>query len=348
MTAPSSSRTFVYVVSSDSGELFVLQLDVDGGALTLIETVSLLSPGSAAGACPLALSPDRHFLYAALRSEPFAITSFAIDRSTGKLTRIGEAALPQRMAYISTDHTGRYLLGASYAGNLISVSPIDELGLAASPSQVMETPPNAHCIQPDPSNRFVLNTSLGGDVLISNRFDVDRSELSPNTPTSVGVRAGAGPRHFCFHPNGRFVYLICELDASVYAFAYDGSSGSLREVQVVSALPDRFEGERRAAADLHLTPTGDLLYASVRGSSTIACFRVQSETGQLARSGVFPVTPTPRSFAIDSTGRYLIAVGESSNTLASYAIDASTGELKLLSEIPMGMGPNWVEIASLA
>ena len=219
MTGASSTHTFAYVVSSDSGELFVLQLDVGSGELALIETVSLLGPGSASGACPLALSPDRRFLYAALRSEPFSIASFAIDNSTGKLTRIGEAALLQRLAYISTDHTGRHLLGASYAGNMISVSPISELGIAGSPSQVMHTPPNAHCIQPDPANRFVLNTSLGGDVLMSNRFDDSRGELSPNAPPSVGVRAGAGPRHFCFHPNGRFVYLICELDASIYAFA---------------------------------------------------------------------------------------------------------------------------------
>ena len=337
----------MYVVSSDSGELSVLRLDEASGALTPIETVSLLSPGSAAGACPLAVSPDRRFLYASLRSEPFTTASFAIASATGRLTRIGESPLPQRMAYISTDRSGRYLLGASYAGNLVSVSAIDERGLAGAPSHEMPTPPNAHAVLPDPSNRFVLNTSLGGDVLMSSRFDTGTGELTPNTPPSVGVRSGSGPRHFCFHPNGLFVYLLCELDASIYAFAYDGSSGTLREVQTVSALPSGFQGDRPAAADLHLTPAGDLLYASVRRSSTIACFSVESKTGQLAQVGVFSVVPTPRSFAIDATGRYLLAVGESSNTLAVYALDASNGDLGLLSEYPMGTGPNWVEVVAL-
>ncbi len=145
----------------------------------------------------------------------------------------------------------------------------------------MPTQPNAHCILPDPSNRYVLHTSLGGDLVYSEKFDAKTGKLTPNDPPSISVKAKAGPRHLVFAPNAKFVYLLDELDASIYVFPWDGKTGTLKkEVQVASALPKGFDG-KPWAADIHLTPDGKYLYASERTSSTLAAFKVDAKTGML-------------------------------------------------------------------
>jgi 6-phosphogluconolactonase len=247
------------------------------------------------------------------------------------------------MAFISCDNTDRWLLGASYPGHLVCVSSIGEDGVAGDPRHVLPAQPNAHAIRTDPSNRFVLNTSLGGDVVQQHRFDAATGALTPNEPSTVSVRAGAGPRHFVFHPDGRHAYLLNELDASVYVFAYDGDTGTLSELQVVDARPPGFT-DKPSAADLHATPDGRFLYASVRNTSTLAAFRIDPDSALLTPAGHFEMPRQPRGFHIDPSGRYLLCAGQLSHTLAVYAIDAPTGALTKLSEQPMGQGPNWVEM----
>jgi 6-phosphogluconolactonase len=340
-----SAQTYAYVMASDSGELFTLQLDTATGALTHLDTIELRGGAPQAGACSMALSKDDRHLYVALRSEPYAVLSFELDAATGRLSQIGEAALPHSMAFISTDNTDRWLFGASYPGHLLSVSPIGVDGVVGEPRHVVPAQPNAHAIRADASNRYVLNTSLGGDVVQLHRFDADTGALTHNQPASVAVRAGAGPRHFVFHQDARHVYLLNELDASVYVFDYDGERGTLTEQQIVDARPPGF-ADKPAAADLHLTPDDRFLYASVRNSSTLACYRVDPDTALLTPAGHFEVPRQPRGFQIDPSGRYLLCAGQLSNSLAVYAIDAQSGALKKLSEAPMGRGPNWVEIVA--
>jgi 6-phosphogluconolactonase len=331
-------------MASDSGQVLTLELNGSSGALTTLDTQKIRGGEKQAGACSLALSHDHRHLYLALRSEPYAAVSFAIDAATGRLTQIGAASLPHSMAFISTDNTDRWLLGASYPGHLLSVSPISNDGVAREPVHVVPSQPNAHAIRTDPSNRFVLNSSLGGDVVQQHRFDAATGDLMPNEPPTVSVRAGAGPRHFVFHPDGRHVYLLNELDASVYAFNYL-SNGTLSELQVVDARPLGFT-DPPAAADIHTTPDGRFLYASVRNTSTIAAFRVDAATGLLTPAGHFDVPEMPRGFQVDPSGRYLLCGGQRSNTLAVFAIEGSTGSLTKLNEQLMGQGPNWVEIVS--
>jgi 6-phosphogluconolactonase len=178
------------------------------------------------------------------------------------------------------------------------------------------------------------------------RFDAATGKLAPNLPPSTPVRDKAGPRHFLFHPNGRFVYVIGETDAAVYVFAYDGTDGRLTQKQRISALPPDFQG-KPAAADLHITPDGKFLYGSERRSSTIAGFRVDPATGTLTSIGSVPTEKQPRGFNIDSSGRYLLAVGQLSHAMSTYRIDPETGKLTKLKEYPMGRNPNWVEIVDL-
>jgi 6-phosphogluconolactonase len=338
----SAGPTYVYVAASDSAELFTLQLDTATGALTRLDAM-VLTDATPGGACPMALSPDRRHLYFALRSEPYTVVSFAIDSDTGLPKQTGEAPLPHGMAFISTDNTGRWLLGASYQGNLLSVNPIDADGVAGPAQQVVPTRPNAHAVRTDPANRYVLNSSLGGDVLQQHRFDAATGGLTPNDPPSVGVRAGAGPRHFVFHPDGRCVYLLNELDASVYVFAYDAPTGTLRELQIVEARPEGYTGDPKAA-DLHATPDGRFLYASIRNTSTLAAFAIDTGSHLLTPAGHFEMPRQPRGFNIDPSGRYLLCAGQLSHTLAAYEIDGATGGLTKLNEQPMGRGPNWVEV----
>jgi 6-phosphogluconolactonase len=250
------------------------------------------------------------------------------------------------MAYISTDNTDRWLLSASYPGHMLSVSPIDDDGVAGDAHEMLPAGRNAHAIRADASNRFVLNTSLGDDIVQQHRFDAATGALTPNDPSSVEVRPGAGPRHFVFHRDGRHVYLLNELDGSVYVFDYDAATGTLSERQIVDARPPGFT-DKPSAADLHETPDGRFLYASVRTSSTLAAFAIDPETALLTPAGHFDMPRQPRGFQIDPSGHYLLCAGQLSHTLAVYAIDAESGALEKLSEQSMGQGPNWIEVVSL-
>jgi 6-phosphogluconolactonase len=341
-----SSRTLVYVGNADTQDISVLRLE-SNGELTPLATVVVPGPPERGTSLPLAVSPDRRFLYAGLRNRPYSVVTFAIDTSNGGLRYVGKGPLDNSMAYIVTDRTGRFLLSASYDGNEVTVSPIGSDGVVGATVQKLPTRPKAHCILPDAANRHVLHTSLGGDVVYQDNFDPATGRLSPNDPATVSVKRDAGPRHLRFSPDQRFVYLINELDASIYVFPYDAASGLLHQpVQTATALPTGFSG-RPWAADIHLTPNGKFLYASERTSSTLAAFQVNARDGKLTPIGSYSTVRQPRGFNIDPEGRYLLAVGQLSDSMMTYSIDDASGKLTALTSYPMGKNPNWVEIVTL-
>jgi 6-phosphogluconolactonase len=341
-------RTVVYVSNAGSKEVFVLAMDRDSGELTPIERVAV--PGTdkpSPTSLPMAVSPDRRFLYAALRSEPYPVSSFAIDRTTGRLRHLGLAPLADSMAYIVTDRSGRFLLGASYPGAKLAINPIDAAGrVGERMTQLLSTQPKAHCVVLDGSNRFAYCTNLGGDIIMQMRFDAAAGTVSPNRPASIATKANAGPRHLAFHPNGKYLYLLNETDATVGAYAVDPVTGTLGELQTVPTLPGDFAG-KPSAADIHLTPDARFLYTSERATSTIKGFRVDPVRGTLSRLGRWPTETTPRGFAIDPRGRFLLAAGLASNALTVSAIDPDSGALAALQQYRLGEMPNWVEIVDL-
>ena len=345
---PASAATYVYVGCTDSNEIQVLRLDPKTGDLAEVEKITIPGITKTAGSTPMAISPDKKFLFAATRGEPMVAASFRIDPATGKLSHVANGPLDGSMAYIATDRTGRYLLAASYPHNKVTVNPIAPDGTVQKPSQIIPTEPNAHAIQPDASNRFVLATSLGGNVVRQFRFDPATGTLTPNDPPAAAVKgtANPGPRHFAFHPTNGRVYLLNELEASLIVFAYDPKTGTLKEEQTISALPAKAP-EKIWAADIHLTPDGKFLYATERGTSTIAGFKVDPANGSLSLIEHTATEQQPRGFAIDSTGRHLLAVGQLSDSMTSYAIDPATGKLTKLKQYKMGKNPNWVEIVDL-
>lgn len=332
--------TVVYVSNADSGDVSLLSMAADG-------TLAPLGTAEVGGTVmPLAVSPCRRFLHAARRSEPLAVVSFAIDPASGALIPLGEAPLPASMAYIATDRSGHWLFAASYQGDQLTVSRIGADGrVTGAPTQVIPTGRHAHAILPAPSNRHVLATSLGGGVVMQFAFDAESGRLTANTPAALPIRPGAGPRHLRFHPNGRVVYLLNELDASVDVLAFDSESGTLSPLQTLDTLPPGFAGEPWAA-DIQLTPDGRFLYTSERRSSTLAAFRIDAD-GRLSLIAHTPTETQPRGFAIEPDGRFLLAVGQASDHLSRYAIDPATGALNPVQRLAVGRNPNWVEIVSL-
>jgi 6-phosphogluconolactonase len=342
------AATLVYVSNAESKDIFVFAMERETGALALIEQAAV--PGTdlpSPTSLPMAVSPDRRTLYAVLRSPPFAASSFAIDPSNGRLSHLAATPLACPMAYIITDRTGRFLLAASYTDAKLAIYPIDAEGrIEPDATQVTSTAPNAHCVVIDAANRFAYCAVLGGDHVMQLRFDAATGTFAPNTPASIVTRKGAGPRHLAFHPNGRFLYLLNQTDATISTCRIEPGEGALAEIEMITTLPAHFLGEANAA-DIHLTPDGRWLYASERQTSTLAGFRVDPANGLLAPVGRWPTETTPRGFAIDPRGRFLLAAGLDSNQLSVHAIDAGNGALSLRGQYAVGGMPNWVEIVDL-
>lgn len=335
---PGDMPTMLYVSCADDKLIVGFAMDPDTGALR--ETSRTPVPGTdepSRSSMPLALSPDRQFLYAALRTAPFPVSSFAIDAGAGTLRHLGTATLPDSMCYLSTDPAGTRLFSASYGGACLGVSPIVD-GVAGHFTQRIPTPPKAHCARPDPAGRFVYAACLGGDVLLAQRFE--GGALDGIARPVAATAAGAGPRHIAFARDR--LYCLNELDGSLNRYDRDEATGALHERQSISALPHAVTGNA-AAADLHLTPDGRFLYASVRQTNTLAGFQVDPETGHLALIGHVPSEPEPRGFAITPGGKFLLCAGLKSGTVATYAIDPQTGALARLGDVQTGAGPNWIE-----
>jgi 6-phosphogluconolactonase len=351
LSSAASAGTLAYVANADSNDISVFRVEPSSGKVKVVETVAFPGVEKAGSSTPLAVSPDKRFLFAGVRAEPYAVLSFAIDANSGQLSYRGRGPLADSMANIATDRSGKFLFGASYGGSKVAVNPLLPDGVAGEPKQVIPTGLNAHAFLPSPDNRFVFATNLGSDQVLSFAFDAATGGLAPSDPPVTKVPEKSGPRHFVFHPNGRFVYLVHELNGDVAAFAYEARSGAWDEVQRTTALPEGFSDnasdKKPWAADIHITPDGRFLYASERTTSTLTAYKVDAASGKLTTVGSVPTEKQPRGFKIDPSGRYLAAVGEVSDGMTVYSIDQASGALTRLKSYPTGKKPNWVEFVSL-
>jgi 6-phosphogluconolactonase len=336
---------FVYVANADSQDLSVFEL-APHGELLLRATVEVHRPALSGRSMVLALGPSGKFLYAGHLSSAAqsAVSTFSIDAHTGIPEWRASSPVVDSMSYLSVDRTGHFLLGASYAGGKVAVYEITNSGAIGAAQQVISTEPKAHCVLTDPSNRVVLHTSVGGDVIYQQSFDPATGKMSPNEPPTKRVDAGSGPRFLVFSPGERFVYVISELDGAVYVFPFDAGSGTLGEkAQVASSLPAGFSG-KPWGADIHLRPDGKYLYVSERTSSTVTAFAVDAARGTLATVASYPTVKQPRAFNIDPSGEYLVCAGQLSNSVMIHRIDGTTGRLTPLEEYAAGKNPTWVEM----
>jgi 6-phosphogluconolactonase len=296
----------------------------------------------------LAIDRTRRFLYAVNEISDYqgqksgGVSAFAIDRKTGKLTFLNE--VPSRgtdPCYVTLDKSGEYVLVANYGGGNVAAFPIlneGRLGEAAAFIQhtgrghdpERQEGPHAHEIELANDNRFAIAADLGLDELLIYHFDPAHGTLSPSNPPFAKVQPGSGPRHFAFHPNGKYVYVINEMGSTVTAFSYD-AHGTLKEQQTISTLPQDFKG-KNDTAEIEVHPKGKFLYGSNRGHDSIAVFAIGPKGMLKAVEYVSTEGKMPRSFAIDPTGSYLFAANQGSNKIVVFRIDSKTGHLRPTGE----------------
>jgi len=293
----------------------------------------------------LAVHPNHRYLYAVNEVTTYkgqksgAVSAFAIDRATGKLTLLNQVASKGAdPCYITVDKTGKYVLVANYTGGSVAVFPVLEDGRLGEASALVQHTghgtnperqegPHAHSIDLSPDNRFAIVDDLGLDESIVYRFDSAKGSLIPNGAQFGKADPGAGPRHFALHPNGHFAYVINEMQSTVSVFTYEGAAGVLRPLQTISTLPKGFT-EHNDDAEIEVHPSGKFLYASNRGHDSIAVFAIDANKGTLTPIEYAPTKgKTPRSFEIDPTGSLLFAANEKSDNIVVFRIDPQTGRL---------------------
>jgi 6-phosphogluconolactonase len=242
---------------------------------------------------------------------------------------------------------GKYLLSAYFADSKVAVYEIGNDGmLRDSALQSFATEKNAHAIQTDWSNKYVLIPCRTGETIHQFKFDPADGSLAPNMPDRVRTDSLTGPRHFVFHSQLDVVYFSNEFSSTVTAYHFDTSNGTLSAFQSLSMLPKDFAGINKAA-DIHLTPDNRFLYASNRGHESIAGYSIDSVTGRMTSIGNFATEKSPREFDIDPQGKFLYAGGQSSGRIAAYCIDKRTGWLTLLNTYEVGRNPAWVLIVQI-
>ena len=328
-----------YTTDGRSEGIYRLRLDTGTGALRLDGVAA-----KAANPSYLTLHPNGRVLYAVNELSEFggeptgAVSAYGINRASGALTLLNQQPSHGKApCYVSVDRGGRVVLVANYGGGSIATIPVRrDGGLATARSvvrhagtgadPVRQAAPHAHCILPDPANRYVLAVDLGVNAVLTYRLDSQTGAISVVAP-GAATKPGAGPRHLTFHPNGRFAYVVNELDSTLSVFAYDGEHGALNEVQVTAASPGGTVPDNHPA-DIHVAAGGRHLYTSNRGDDTIAVFVIDPASGQ-----VTPVQQiasggrSPRNFALDPTGRFLVAANQRSDAIVSFRVDAESGRL---------------------
>ena len=335
---------YMYVSISEEDRISIFTMDPETAKLQPQGNVSVTDRPA-----PLAVDPERRFLYVGLREpDSFGMSSFQIDHSTGGLSPIGSISLEGDPVYIATDRKGKFLLSAYYHHSKIGVHPIGDDGAVNNlPVEWLDTDRGAHAIQTDSSNRFVFVPHIAGNgpnAIFQFRFDERTGHLTPNSTPRATPAEPEGPRHICFHPNLDILYSSNEQGCSVTAYSFDSSQGTLTPFQTVSTLPDGYDG-RNTCSQIQISPSGKFLYAPNRGHNSIACFSVDASTGHLTSIGQVLTEPVPRAFSLDPEGNFLFAAGLESGRLASYRIDGNTGELGPLEVYTVGKGPMWVLIA---
>jgi 6-phosphogluconolactonase len=239
--------------------------------------------------------------------------------------------------HICLDNTEKHVFVSNFMSGSICVFPVLDDGSIGEASQfiqhsgssrdpVRQTGPHAHSLSYDTMNRFAFVPDLGIDKLVIYKHNAATGCLTRGIAADYDLPPGSGPRHFTFHPNGRFAYLINELASTISVFHYN-EEGGLTDMQTVSTVQEGFKGDN-TCADIHITPSGKFLYGSNRGEDSIIICKIDETDGYLSYIGHSGSGGrTPRSFTIDADGRYLLAANQDSDTIAVFTIDEITGEL---------------------
>lgn len=332
-----------YTSTGKSEGIYVHKFDLETGQLAPLQTVKEVADPSF-----LTITKDRKYLYAVNELLEYegqksgTVSAFAIDQKTGNLQFLNkQASLGGAPCFITTSENSKFALVANYLGGNVSVYPLGndgKLGLSVDLAQHTGFGPNkdrqeaahAHSITLDRHNRFAFAADLGIDKLMIYEFDDQNGKLKPNgAQPFFQTKAGAGPRHFTFHPNGKMAFLINELDTTITLLAYDEKLGTLKEIQTVPTLPAGVSGAINTCADIHLSPNGKFLYGSNRGHNSIVSYKIDEKKSKLKYlEHVSTGGKKPRNFAIDPTGKFLLVANQDSDSIIVFRIDAKTGKLQ--------------------
>ena len=293
----------------------------------------------------LASHPSRKTLYAVgtLDGRP-SVVAYGIGKAANgqaSLTAINAVEIGDGgAAHVSVDPTGKSLLTAQYGSGSVAVFALNEDGSIRERTQLIkhqggsqvvagrQDAPHAHWSGFSPDNRFAFVPDLGMDKVVIYNFDAKHAKL---TPHGYGeVPPGGGPRHMKFHANGKWIYVLNELDLSVSVFDYDSVAGTMSLKQTIATVPKKLLAKEKfkSASEIQLHPSGKFAYSANRGHDTITVFGIDLEDGRLnviERENVRGATP--RNFNLDPSAKWLLAAGQDSHTLACFAVDGDSGEL---------------------
>lgn len=324
--------------------------------------------GEAASPSFLAIAPNEKFLYSVGEISDFggkkagAVNAFAIDAATGNLKLLNQqSSVGAGPCHVVVDREGKNVLVANYGGGSAAVLPIQadgKIGEASSFVQHKGTSvdksrqeaPHAHSINVDAKNRFAFVADLGLDTVQVYRFDSAKGTITPNDPAAAKVAPGSGPRHFAFHPSGKFAYVINEMSLTVTAFQYDADKGNLTSFQTITTLPEGVTDRKgMSTAEVVVHPSGKFLYGSNRGHHSIAAFAIDQPTGKLTAIGhQGQGIKTPRNFNIDPTGNYLLVANQDGDSVVVFKVDQATGKLEPTGnsiEVPMPVCVKFLPLA---
>ncbi|MEN6664672.1 MAG: lactonase family protein [Phycisphaerae bacterium] len=328
-----------YSVRGSEG-IYALRFDGDTGALEVIGALGGLRNPSF-----LAAHPSGRWLYAVCEEErAAAVAAVALEGETGEGRVLNwQSTGGAGPCHVAVDPCGEWVVTANYGSGAVSlhrVLPDGKVGETADlaqhegsgPVADRQEGPHAHSANFDPSGRFVIAPDLGIDRLMV--YELDRQAGKLRLHEAVVVAAGAGPRHFAFHPNGQWAYLITELANTVVVYRWDGETGALTEVQTVSALPEGWSGTSYCA-DIHVHPNGKFLYGSNRGHDSLAIFRV-GDGGLLEAAGHVPTGGEhPRNFAVTADGRWVLAANMHSDSIVVFAVGEDGGLVAVGKPLPL-------------
>jgi len=342
--------------------IYLFSLDLSTGTLTQIKVAAAIPSPSW-----IAIHPNGNYLYAVNEISNFngttsgSVSALLINRTTGDLTFLNvvssQGAGP---AHLSVDPLGQFVFVANYGGGSFAVLPIQSNGSlgnatavqvdvgSVGPQKATNAPPgsfaisghdapHAHMIQADPAGTFVFGADLGQDRIYSWTLNRTTGKLIANIPPFVSVPPGDGPRHFAFHPNGRFFYSLQEEASTLLLFGYNAANGSLTPHQMLSTLPTGFVGTN-FTSEVRVSQDGRFVYAANRLHDSIGIFRVNDATGELTNVGdEWTRGDYPRSFTIDPTGNFLISCNQRSDALTTYRVEGDGRRLAFTGEYtPVG------------
>lgn len=335
-------RTYIGTYSrGDSKGIYSFVLDTAAGTLTPEGLVAETENPSF-----LAIHPTGKYLYAVNEIDKYkgqasgSVTAFKINSSSGKLERLNEvAAGGTTTCHVNISRNGKFAVIANYGSGscaAFALGPDGTLGertafhqhAGTSTDPGRQKGPHAHSVNFDTQNKHVIVADLGLDQVKVYNFNAATGAMTPNEPAFTKVRAGSGPRHFSFHPSGKYAYVINEMACTVTAFNWNAAKGTLTEIDTITTLPGPVE-KGFSTAEVVAHPNGKFVYGSNRGHNTIAVFQVDAATGKLKTvEHKSTQGAVPRNFSIDPTGQFLIAANQNTDTIVLFRINQTSGALE--------------------